>query len=1110
MRTQPRRADSTPQPRGSGIYLRDVRGSNRGASGAHAAPSVWRPTTLAPLLFAAGACSAVSLAVLARELRQQLGGSSRIPFATAAVFCFCFGLGARWWSKRLETSNQPVRAYASLQLLVTLSIGPGLWLLSVTHSLYVGAIEQLGLTSVGTASLRLCLLCMLLGLPAWLTGGTLPAVSRAVEPDGDVSHSGSAYALGWSLLGAAIGCAATGTALLARLGDSLSFVAACVGNGLVSVAAYALAARATASQREPMPETKLGRPARARASDRVDALRGLTLLCGALLGMVCAVVATVQARMLPPLLGDSLQANTLPLAIALGGCALGSLAYARNRRQAQASALGFALLCTLQAVSLAATYAWADVVAQWAALIRVQGSLGEAGLVLSWLQVAGLTLLAPAVLLGIQLPSLMSLMRRRQPHVTLEVGAVLSAFAVGVSLAALAAWSGWIYRVSLVESWRWSAGLICCLGLVVGLLSAARSPRRRHGVWLPAGALFVGVALTATGPSAFARHGAIGAGAVPPASIETPNKLTHLVRRQRHAALWDTDGIEHTLGIARFDDLTYIVDGVPGGHVRRDAPTEVMAGLLGAALHPRQADSAGRSGIRRALVLGLGDGTTAGWLARIPEIARVDVAEPEPALLELARLSNVINLGALDNPKLQIHTLDASTVLAAPGDSYDLIVASAPYAQASSLVATNTHEHYMQLRARLAPEGLFVQRVRAGHLDSGALRTVYATLLSAFPHVETWHGLRDDLLLVAALHPLRHDAERLRARLAAEPLAAALRVAWHTEGAEGFVSHFVANAAFARATARDGGVAHIGDKPWLDEARSNLSVSTLFGAAEQLIHAARTYGADRPQLVGGQSVDWARVAFEREAFSLLTRGVVSPSATLSAEYSQRLAVLQSWAIGELSEALRQWNALFSRQPLIVPHGVERVALAELIAHRGDSTSFVTIRRLINAEPTLALAFEAVWLANHGAPEDSTERILLALHQYRDDPWPLPAAMGRSIQHLGDLHQTDRVFAASYLRALSMPFAAYVNDEVRERTAMQMGLMLGPEDAACLELLLPNEPHSLWTERALRYRLACYTAHGNALRARAQAELDRFTSTEPTELLPLLQGKHPPP
>lgn len=46
---------------------------------------------------------------------------------------------------------------------------------------------------------------------------------------------------------------------------------------------------------------------------------------------------------------------------------------------------------------------------------------------------------------------------------------------------------------------------------------------------------------------------------------------------------------------------------------------------------------------RRALVIGLGTGTTAGWLAAVGSIERVDAVELEPAVVEYAELFAAVN-----------------------------------------------------------------------------------------------------------------------------------------------------------------------------------------------------------------------------------------------------------------------------------------------------------------------------------------------------------------------------------------------------------------------------------------------------------------------------------
>ena len=110
--------------------------------------------------------------------------------------------------------------------------------------------------------------------------------------------------------------------------------------------------------------------------------------------------------------------------------------------------------------------------------------------------------------------------------------------------------------------------------------------------------------------------------------------------------------------------MALVVNGKSDGHARGDAGTMVMGGLIGAALHPDP---------RTALVVGLGTGCSAGWLAGVPSIERVDVVELERAVLEVVRVSAAVNRNVLADPKVHITINDAREVLLTTSRRYDVI-----------------------------------------------------------------------------------------------------------------------------------------------------------------------------------------------------------------------------------------------------------------------------------------------------------------------------------------------------------------------------------------------------------------------------------------------------
>jgi len=122
--------------------------------------------------------------------------------------------------------------------------------------------------------------------------------------------------------------------------------------------------------------------------------------------------------------------------------------------------------------------------------------------------------------------------------------------------------------------------------------------------------------------------------AAPDLEHPLPNDVEDWLRSERRAVVWEAEGVESSVALVTPPGLAFVLNGKIDGHSTVDAATQVMAGLLAAASSP---------GALRALVIGLGTGSTAGWLAALPGMERVDVVELEPAVLEVARACKAVN-----------------------------------------------------------------------------------------------------------------------------------------------------------------------------------------------------------------------------------------------------------------------------------------------------------------------------------------------------------------------------------------------------------------------------------------------------------------------------------
>ena len=157
----------------------------------------------------------------------------------------------------------------------------------------------------------------------------------------------------------------------------------------------------------------------------------------------------------------------------------------------------------------------------------------------------------------------------------------------------------------------------------------------------------------AQGPTAVWRHSPIGAGRVSPQVASSYNTLKDWENQTRRRISWEADGVESSVALDSKDAYAFILNGKADGNIRGDAGTQVMSGVLGALIHPNP---------RKAMVIGLGTGSTAGWLGAVPTMERVDVAELESAILEVARVCAPANQNVLGNPKVHTWIGDAREI----------------------------------------------------------------------------------------------------------------------------------------------------------------------------------------------------------------------------------------------------------------------------------------------------------------------------------------------------------------------------------------------------------------------------------------------------------------
>lgn len=1051
---------------------------------------------VASLLVGSGACALAYQLVWTRELRLVFGHSTAAGAAVLAIFIGGLGAGSLLIGPRVDRHPRPLALYARLEALVALSAALSPLLLLLVRWAYLALGGSLALGPVLGTALRLVLAALVLAVPTVLMGGTLPAAAREIEGEGDARRRGTAVLYGANTLGAVLGALVTTFVALERFGNRGTLFAACALNLLVAMAAGRMARRRPRG--EPLPPTPKPAAAEIAGSDpprpgsaeadggALDAStprapRRFVLAACAIVGFAFFLLELVWYRMLSPLLGGTVFTFGLILALALLGIALGGLAYGSVGRGRAATLLGLSLTCLLEAAAVAGGFALGDRLAILALLLRPLGNVAFSGHVAAWATVAAIIVVPPAFVAGAQFPLLVALLGRGREGLGRDIGWATGFNTGGAMLGALAGGFGLLPLLTAPVCWRLVAGLLATLGLVAAALDRHRSALRL----ITPVALALGVAglLARSGPSAAFRHSGIGAGRVESTVLSSPNETEDWLRAQRRAVVWEAEGRESSVALLGAIGLAFAVNGKIDGHARYDAGTQVMFGLLGALLHDAP---------KRVLVVGLGTGSTAGWLAEVPGVERVDVVELEPAVEEVARRCASVNRNALRNKRLRVYYADAREHLLTTRESYDLIVSEPSNPYRAGIASLFSRDFYRAVKARLREGGLFLQWVQAYEIHPRSLRSLYATLASEIPVVESWQTLTNDLMLVGSQAPLRHDLARLRRRIAQEPYRTAMKDAWRTDEVEGLLARFVATPELAR---------RMKDSPRNTDDRNALE----FGFARTLgveglldiaavREAAAEAGASLPMVEG--DYDAARVHDER--LSLFSgAGEAPPRPSMPIEGILRRADAHIlWTQRSRRAALEAWRGQDAE-----PRGPNELALvAEVMADAGEEQALRYIEALRAYQPIEADACLGRLRLRQGRHGEALEALEAAFAGYRRDPWPAPLSVQGALDAALELVAQKPELTKHMLAALRDEFALRMLNDVRVEEAFLMGSS-GEPGPDCASLLAPHEPEVPFTAAWLGFRMRCYARTDDPRIVEAVADLDLFEARTREPLLP---------
>ena len=1044
-----------------------------------------------PLLFGSGLCALVYQTVWIRELRLVFGASTLAISAVMAIFLGGIGFGSIYLGRYAEKHRLPLKLYGQLEIAIALTAAASPLLITAVRFIYIAAGGSLAMGDFFSTIFRLALSIMVIGIPTFLMGGTLPAMARAFETESDRNRNRLGQLYGINTIGAVCGVILATFFLLEMIGTVSTLWSACLLNLLVGFAALLISKKSetllTDTDAEAFPDTHPETTPQTTAT-AINRDKSILLGVAALAGFIFLVMELVWYRMLTPLLGGTTYSFGLILAIALLGIGLGSWLYG-SRQVKEITIRDIAFICGLEAFFIVLPFAVGDNIAIWAILLQFFAVYGFGGNVFGWTIIISVVVLPAAIVSGYLFPLLVGLIGKGRKQVAVQTGQVYAWNTLGVIIGSLAGGFLLIPTLSAPGTWKLMVLITIILSVILTGISLLKNKALKPGHIMSLLLCSLAAAmLTATGPTAVWRHSAIGVGKsdLPVyQGLQSFNALRAWENDKRNFLLSELDGKESSVGLTIRDGLAFVINGKADGNASLDAATQVMAPLVGAILHPKP---------NKAMVIGVGSGSSAGWLGSIPSMERVDQIEIEPAILEVARLSAPVNNNVMENPKVNTIIGDGREILLASKEKYDLIFSEPSNPYRAGIASLFTKEFYQAAVKRLQPGGMFSQWVQGYDIDGPTLRMIYATLYSVFPSVEIWVSNPADLLFVCSMQETAYSLPMIRNKINEEPYRSALLKTWGVVDAEGFFAHYVAQPGLAPVLLSEdikNNRINTDDRMFIE---FSLAKSAFLKKKQDVPNILRKTAWEkklhRPQLLDGD----LNIEQSYENFMIMDaffKKIVEVSPYQPPDLQNRVrAYIAFNDLSRLSAStiIDSWNNQ-NRRP---QYPLEIAMLAESLAEKGDRDSLALAEQLKSFFPIDASAIMARFYLRTAQTDLAFQHLENSLVDFRSDPWVINQIIYRALNLALEFADRHPEYAQKLFNLLTEPFSVWILEKTRRNILVEMSTRLGNQ--ACIDALTQLEPHIVpWDKSLLEYRLNCYKQANHPLVKKAEEELQQYIS-----------------
>ena len=691
-------------------------------------PSRLKRYWLAALFFLSGGAALIYQLAWQRLLVFYTGSDTMSISLIVTAFMSGLGLGYLYGGRLADRSSPRT----NLRYFVLAEVGIFLFALVSKPLLYDGLYKVV--PAVGSIALLYALLFLVLLVPTFLMGVSLPLLSKAFrfgEIRTQAGYIGHLYFV--NTLGAAVGALFTGLFLLRLIGYENTILSGAALNAICALGAWLLGLGTSSD------EKRVDKEPQAVANLTVS--RRFLLWAGqyALSGFAALSLELIWFRVLGTLIKSIALTFSMLLTIYLGCMAIGTLIgtrMARHRTAEQVERLflraqfllylytgtAFILLITLLG-------RWTPLDFLWAYFYSYEPDLTPKVLFSSHVLVPMLLMGPPTFLMGLSFSLSQALLQDKFEEVGRKVGWLQFSNIVGSAIGAC-----W---VSLLGFELFGTAVLLKLLVAIGLVYViVLHWRRRQHVAITAGfGILLGSVVIAL-----------------PGNNDFWLKLNGMLDGQRFIQEENGSGLSIVKQMDRDGELVGVVFANGLGQSRmpyRTDPTHMRLGAVPLLLHPSP---------RSVAVVGMGSAGTLYGMACRPEtevLTCFEIMSNQPNVLRTyaERVDDRSVLAMLNDERLTVVGNDGRYELSVRGTRYDIIEADALRPNSAFSGNIYSAEYFKLLRDRLLPGGWAVSWCPTP-------RTL-STFCSVFSHVAFSEGL----LLIGSNDPIVLDWEAVKERI---------------------------------------------------------------------------------------------------------------------------------------------------------------------------------------------------------------------------------------------------------------------------------------------------------------------------------------------------------